>query len=207
MSYILDALKKSEQKRRQGTVPDLLTVHESPGEKPRKQPWGTYVVVSLLLVGGLVSVWLYKVRPGVTLSAQVQVPAAPPQPVQVAVPVQTPATAAVVQPVQRETVPPVAARVPVRETERIVEAREPRTPSKQTVMKESELPSAIQQELPRIDIAAHFYDADPAARIVSMRGNVLHEGQYVAAGLKLEKITPEGVILNYKDYRFFRPAF
>lgn len=205
MSFILDALKKSEQKRRQGAVPDLLTVHERPADKPRKQSRVLYIVVSVLLVSGLVSVLLYKVHPGMTSNTQVH--AAPPQPAPIAVPVQAPATAAPVQPVQKEILPHAAAQVPVREEERNIEVPESRPASKQIVLKESELPPAIQQELPGINISAHFYDADPAARIVSIHGNVMHEGQYVAEGLKLEKITPEGVILDYKDYRFFRPVF
>ncbi|NCN23775.1 MAG: general secretion pathway protein GspB, partial [Gallionella sp.] len=32
----------------------------------------------------------------------------------------------------------------------------------------------------------------------------LHEGEIVVPGLKLEQITPEGVVLSYKGYRFQR---
>jgi general secretion pathway protein B len=156
------------------------------------------------------------------------VQAAPPQPVQTASPVPEPATAGVAQqPVQTETSsydkgqrempPPVAARIPAREAARTVvdnaasgartQPREAQSASKQALLREYELPPAIQQEIPKITISAHFYDADPSASIVSIRGNVMHEGQEVAAGLKLERITPEGVILNYKYYRFYRPVF
>lgn len=207
MSYILEALKKAEQKRRQGAVPDLLTVHDRPADKPGKQHAWIYIAASLLLAGGMVSAVLYKVLPGMTPNTRV--PAVPPQPVQTALPVQAPAVPAPAQPVDREVARPAPVRQPLPdEAVRKVDLPDQRRASKLTaVLKESELPLAIQQELPRINISAHFYDADPAARIVSVRGNVLHEGQEVAAGLKLEKITPEGVVLSYKDYHFFRSAF
>lgn len=207
MSYILEALKKAEQKRRQGAVPDLLTVHDRPADKPGKQYAWIYIAASLLLAGGMVSAVLYKVLPAMT--SNTRVPAAPPQPAQIALPVQAPAAPVPAQHVGRETARPATVQQPLPdETVRKVDLPDQRQASKQTVvLKESELPLAIQQELPRINISAHFYDADPAARIVSVRGNVLHEGQEVAAGLKLEKITPDGVVLSYKDYHFFRSAF
>ncbi len=66
----------------------------------------------------------------------------------------------------------------------------------------SELPPSVQQALPGITISAHFYDNLPASRVVSINGRVMHEGQPVAAGLVLERITPEGIILNYQGSRF-----
>jgi hypothetical protein len=33
---------------------------------------------------------------------------------------------------------------------------------------------------------------------------MLHEGEYVASGLRLEQITPDGMIFSYKGYRFSR---
>jgi len=49
MSYILDALKKSERERPPGAVPDLFTVH---GPQPPAQSWPTraIIVVAMLLV-------------------------------------------------------------------------------------------------------------------------------------------------------------
>lgn len=227
MSYILDALKKSEQKRRQGTVPDLLTVHDRPAAGPRKRASWHYILPGVLLLGAVImTAWLYSSRPGMSYTARVQ--SSQPQSGQIASPVPAPEAArAPEQPVQteaasddkgqRETPPPVAARIPAREVKRNVidnaapgarkQPGEARATSKQALLREYELPPAIQQEIPKIAISAHFYDADPSASIVSVHGNVVHEGQDVAAGLKLEKITPEGVILNYKYYRFYRPVF
>lgn len=56
MSYILDALKKSEQQRRRGEVPRLQ--NELPPPSPRKRRlWPVVLVVLALLGGGLAAWW------------------------------------------------------------------------------------------------------------------------------------------------------
>jgi len=222
MSYILDALKKSEQKRRQGAVPDLLTVHDRPASETGKRVWWPYLLSGALLLGAaMVTAGLYRAHQDISYKAPVPMQATPPQYPQTALPTASPvqahATAGLAQPVQTETSSPAAVRMPDREadmkvvdkpaSEALIQHREVQSASKQAVLREYELPPAIQQEIPKINISAHFYDSDPSARIVSIHGNVIHEGQDVAAGLRLERITPDGVILNYRDYRFYRPAF
>ena len=57
MSYILDALKKSEKERQRGTVPDVLTVQDvTKGEPKKRQVW-PYVVLAVLLLNAVVLAW------------------------------------------------------------------------------------------------------------------------------------------------------
>jgi general secretion pathway protein B len=57
MSFILDALKKSEAERRQGEVPRLQNEPFSPA--PRRRPiWPFLLVLALLLNGGVFGWWL-----------------------------------------------------------------------------------------------------------------------------------------------------
>lgn len=60
MSFILDALKKLEQKRQHGPVPGLLTVHEHsmPEEVKRRPVWQYFIIVALLLNAGILTIWL-----------------------------------------------------------------------------------------------------------------------------------------------------
>jgi len=59
MSFILDALKKLEQKRNQESVPDLLTVHASPVKKPQKRLiWLSMIVLALFINAGILLAWL-----------------------------------------------------------------------------------------------------------------------------------------------------
>ena len=68
----------------------------------------------------------------------------------------------------------------------------------------SELPLAIQQELPPLSISVHAYSGKAAERLVGINGRLLHEGDDAAPGLRLEQITPEGMILSYKGLNFRR---
>jgi len=54
MSYILDALKKSEKERQRGTAPDLLTVQETVlPEKKKRRVWPYIIFAVLVLSMGL----------------------------------------------------------------------------------------------------------------------------------------------------------
>ena len=57
MSYILDALKKSEKDRRQGTLPDMLSVHDIVAERPKKRLVWVYLLVTALFMNAGVLVW------------------------------------------------------------------------------------------------------------------------------------------------------
>ncbi|MBA4372361.1 MAG: hypothetical protein C0402_05815 [Thermodesulfovibrio sp.] len=58
MSYILDALKKSEQERQRGTVPDLLTVQEEVLQTPVQRFRWQYVAAAAIVLGAGIAVWL-----------------------------------------------------------------------------------------------------------------------------------------------------
>ena len=66
------------------------------------------------------------------------------------------------------------------------------------------MPAAIQQELPALNITVHAYSARPADRMVGINNSMLREGASVAPGLKLDEITPDGMVFSYKGYRFKR---
>ncbi len=57
MSYILDALKKSEKERKRGTVPDVLTVQEQLSYERRKRNIWPYLIAIALLVNAGILLW------------------------------------------------------------------------------------------------------------------------------------------------------
>lgn len=76
MSYILDALKKSEEERQRGEIPGLQTVQTNPVSKPHRGSYWPYVLMTALLFNaGIVLWWL---RPWHSDQAPRAVPAAPP---------------------------------------------------------------------------------------------------------------------------------
>jgi len=67
-----------------------------------------------------------------------------------------------------------------------------------------ELPHSIRQELPSMQISLHLYSTRPKNSFVSVNSRMLQEGEDVAPGIRLEQITPDGMIFSYKGYRFRR---
>lgn len=57
MSYILDALKKSERERQRGEVPDVMTVQNSPAVQQKRRRMWPYVIATVLLLSSGVFVW------------------------------------------------------------------------------------------------------------------------------------------------------
>lgn len=59
MSFILDALKKLEEKRHNETAPDLMTIHTESRSKQVKRPLLAYLLVAVLLLNAVVlAAWL-----------------------------------------------------------------------------------------------------------------------------------------------------
>ena len=74
----------------------------------------------------------------------------------------------------------------------------------QRVITMGELPVSIREELPSMQISLHLHSTRPKNSFVSINGRMLQEGEDVAPGIRLEQITPDGMIFGYKGYRFRR---
>jgi general secretion pathway protein B len=229
MSYILDALKKSDQQRQRGTTPTLPSA-QATVSAPKQSSYVHYgVLAAVLLCAGIAIGWLYpwqEEQPARAAEPIAAKPATPdtnqasltPRPDQVAMaetpeqklPTPSPAPAApVIAP--KEPVIPVAAeqeqKLPVQSpapAAPVISPKEPAIPiaAEQKATTLSELPVAIQQELPAMKIQLHSYSNKSVNSIVSINSRMMKEGESLAPGLRLEQITPDGVILSYKGYRF-----
>lgn len=54
MSYILDALKKSEKERRRGSIPDPLTIQETPPHRQKRRALWPYLIMGALILNAAV---------------------------------------------------------------------------------------------------------------------------------------------------------
>ena len=201
MSYILDALRKSDLQRQHGMAPTLQGTTLLARTHAHVPAWVYGVLAILLIAAGIGIGWVrpwQSDKPVQELSpsapAQMREPAAtPPVAIDSVVARQAPARQDET-PARRAPPPPVAAeRAPA--SADIAQVK---------VIAWSELPAAIQQELPALNITVHAYSARPADRMVGINNSMLREGASVAPGLKLDEITPDGMVLSYKGYRFKR---
>jgi general secretion pathway protein B len=69
-----------------------------------------------------------------------------------------------------------------------------------------DLPSPVRDSLPRMAVSMLIYSAKPGDRYININGAKMHEGQEVAAGLKVEEITPDGAVFSYQGMRFYKPV-
>ncbi|MEM7053183.1 MAG: general secretion pathway protein GspB [Pseudomonadota bacterium] len=64
-----------------------------------------------------------------------------------------------------------------------------------------ELPLAVRQDLPDLDVAVHVFANDPANRFVLINGERYGEGDRLAPGIVLDEITREGAMVDFRNYR------
>jgi general secretion pathway protein B len=213
MSYILDALRKSDQMRRRGAAPTLLLGQAPPAAAKRPALLSYGLPALVLLAAGIAIGWLRPWEPEPVVPVPVEVEAKPAAPEEI----QAPALRAETAPAPKAiAAPPVRAAATAQPQAGVgtkrrsappkAVAKQPeRTPAPAPMVTTmSELPVAIQQALPAMSITVHAYSDKAADRLVGINDRLLHEGEEVAPGLRLEQITPDGMVLSYKGYRFRR---
>ena len=241
MSYILDALRKSDQLRQRGAAPTLM-LGQAVAPEPKQPAMLYYGLFALALLGAGIAIgWLRPWQPApmpappapevAAAKNPVMEPAPPPDraqtPVQELKPPQLPQLAApAVRPAPVSVAPAkpqararVEPKVPAPPPKPRAEAPQRAATSAQErgpanaavgapapapVLAMSDLPLAIQQELPPMSISVHAYSGKAGDRLVGINNRLLHEGQEDAPGLKLEQITPDGMILSFRGYSFRR---
>ncbi|MBK7662423.1 MAG: general secretion pathway protein GspB [Sterolibacteriaceae bacterium] len=229
MSYILDALKKSEAQRHAGTIPTVVAPHGAPIESPRTGRLGTlgWIVAALAMVLG--AAWWarqYLERPAHDVTAS---PAAPVAPIPAPARAENAAAPGSGESARGgEAIPrlKLAISLPTREQP----AREPvgesspaattasappppvtvapapaqeAAPPRATLLLYGELPPTIRQALPPL-VVGGFAAGDSGGNMAMVDDRLVHEGEELAPGIRVEKILPDRVEFSYKGYRFRR---
>ncbi len=216
MSYILDALKKSEKERRRGTLSDLLTIQEVTIKKEKKHHiWQYLLIFALILNAGVLVWWLgYRETDKKNIFEQQNISKETrqyqPKPLNSKIVNSESKTSASKEIVsssieRKESGDDIAQKKQIslstqnssqKNSEKII------VPNRNKIYNLNELPSSIQEVLPPLKITISLYSDDPALRMVKIGDKMLHEGEYLSDGLKLDSITTEDVIFSYKGFRF-----
>lgn len=184
MSYILDALKKSDQERQQNNGPNLQSVHRQQPVIKASSSKLWWLVVLLLLIIAVFSSWFYftlsKPAPSVIAEQPVPVTQAP----------------SLSQQSQTNTPTKTLAPTEVANNEALM--------NEALILVEFwELPDPVQQQIPPMTFSFHVYSENPVRRTIIINKQRVREGSTVSAGLVLEEITPQGVILNWQQTHRF----
>jgi general secretion pathway protein B len=223
MSYIFEALKKLEQKRQREGVSRLLMVTTETARERKKWPlWPIPVLSALLLLNAGLMIWWVRPwaphdkptpTPAVYEKGTSEVPESTPraakeqeQPSDVKKVAGPKASTVSATPAVNKEAPDIsrAEQAPARRPNR----SEPRVRSESPAVADGrvfdlkELPPAIKNSLPGLKISAHYYTVEPQSRFTRINEQTVREGQTLDSGVKLEEITPEGVVLSRQGYRF-----
>jgi general secretion pathway protein B len=219
MSYILDAIRKSDLQRQRSAAPTLLTAHTET-DAPRPPLAAIYAAgaAALLAAGIAIGWWRPWAAPPVEPPATAPVAAGPAPPAIVVVPIASPSrfehevviakppapAPATVAPILAPTNPAPQLAPPAAPALSPVDRATVDASGEAKTLNFADLPPSIQQEIPRLSVSVHAYSSQPKNRLVTIDDRMLHEGENVVPGLKLEQITPDGLIFSYKGYRFRR---
>lgn len=224
MSYILDALRKSESERRQGRVPDLGQQVQWIHKPKKRAPTALVWVVAALFLNAAVLAYVFwptpaEKRPTAEPAATGSTEPAPVSEEQEIQSGQTPRPEIAARPETdaRETVGETPAVEPNRAEQASVSERptiivpskdrlqrttEPARPSSGDVPHLVEMPLEFQKSIPDLMFNSHIYASDPASRRVMINNNYLKAGDSFS-GLRVEQITEQGVVLS-RNGRLFR---
>jgi general secretion pathway protein B len=64
------------------------------------------------------------------------------------------------------------------------------------------LPTNVQARASALEVTAHIYSSDPQLRLVKVNNVTQYEGDQIPVGFRLVSITETGLILDFERYRF-----
>ena len=204
MSYILDALRRSEAERKQGQVPDLVApLHMIPARRASQARWPWIVGGGLLLNAGVLAVIFWPDAPHTMAPAtppSTPAPAVQAAPVVIpeAPPVDLPVVAVTAPVVEPQAQPVVPVPAPVSPAPVSTPPPIPNEPVFQTI---AALPLDMQRRIPDLRFNSHIYSSMASARRVMINSILLREGDRFS-GMQLLEITPEGIVLSLDGLPF-----
>jgi general secretion pathway protein B len=230
MSFILDALKKSEIERQRQSAPGLIDARPS----PRRSRMPLWVAILCTLLGVNLLALTYVVVRKSAAPAPVSRPAAAPQAAAAAPEArpfspldgapeyapEIPVAPAAVAPMAATPTPDAAPSEPRpahrappgnADADALPRAGPELTDAEANAETDEVLPTISQvslsgaQALPELHLDVHVYATQPADRFVYINMRKYHEGAKLQEGPTVERIRRDGVVLNDQGVRFLLP--
>jgi general secretion pathway protein B len=218
MSFILDALKKSELERQRQTVPGLMDTRL--GARRRTLPRWAIALGVLLAINLLVLTYVLMRRSTVAPQASQSVqtssrvkpdaplPAAPaPAPEHFSPLDAAPVYAPEIPVAAAADTPGVATPAvhPTRRADPVLSNEDTQADNQEVLPSISELSLSGAQALPDLHLDVHVYATRATERFVYINMRKYHDGSALQEGPTGERIRRDGVVLNYQGLRFILP--
>jgi len=220
MSYILDALKKADQERSLGEVPDLEAAHWGERRRKRAYRW-VWIVAALLLINGVLLYLLLDrdedlISDAGVMPESIDTKTVTPVPrAEKAVvsqsrdkarprePVYVPPVAPIRSPAPRVRQLPSAPSTAVVDPAPVYAPPAPSQPTATSDVPEwNDLSLEFRSGLSMPSIDVHVYSDDPGRRFILMDLQKYREGETLGNGAVLEEILPGSIQLYYQGRRF-----
>jgi general secretion pathway protein B len=207
MSFILDALKKSEIERQRQTTPGLIETAVAP-RRSRVALW-LIVLGALLAINFAVLLFVLlrgSAPPAVPRVAAAKPPATAPATSEHFSPMDAPVYAPEI-PVAQKPAPtpaPVPHAAPRPELPPPAAAEEDKAENAELLPLISEVDLGA-VGVPELHLDVHVYATKPAERFVYINMRKYHEGAALEEGPVIERIRRDGVVLSFHGVRFLLP--
>jgi general secretion pathway protein B len=230
MSFILDALKKSEIERQRQSQPGLM---DTPSAQPRRRLplWavllGVLLAINIIVLGVMLMrsgapavAPTPKKRPEAAAVAEANAPAvadhfsplgqppvyAPEIPVTAdGASAGTSATLAAPLAAPSSSAQRSAPRPALRRPDPVLIDEDAKADNEEVLPSINEISLTGAQALPELHLDVHVYATKPADRFVYINMRKYHEGNSLPEGPLVEHIRRDGVVLNYRGLRFILP--
>lgn len=195
MSYLLDALRKSEEERlknqkRPARAGFTFIRDEAPSRKS-KNIFGlilTSFMLAIALILGAGWWWSQSDTAVSDVSATAE-----------------PFTAPGADMVKDKSPPPIPVQKTIPQPPSVVaektQAEPPALPLAE-IPYLTEMSIDFQQKIPRLQFSGHVYSPEPSLRLIMINDAVIREGGLIEAELVLEEITTDGVVISLSGTRF-----
>lgn len=217
MSFILDALRKSDAERQRGAAPGLADVRYAT-HRARRNIWIPLLAIVLAANIGFMA-WLWYERPAGSAAVDAAEPvsvatpavrASAPEPAVRALAREATPVAPVVAPEVESDLPlplPAAQPPEPQATAAPLPDAEPSPPVSKIISAPAlpnieQLIAAGRMDLPLLNLDLLVYNDTPSVRFVVINGRKYREGERLTEGPTLESITPDGVVLANQGQRF-----
>lgn len=197
MSYILDALRRSEQERARADLP-LQAVLGLGAPAVGRRRWLLWAAAGAVAINLAALAWL--LRQPSQQPAPATVAAGPASPVSAPAPSLPPLTSPVSLAELAGSQNTVPLLLPAAATPEPAAAKPAAAMAYAPEL--ASLPESFRRGVPPIPVSIHVYAADAAARFVMVNLRRYGEGAELPGGPRIERITPDGLILLYQGQRF-----
>lgn len=217
MSYILEALKKSERERQTDEIPTISPYNTTSAAQSKQAAYQTGIIIALFAVAfAALAYWkldsnsthqdpALQAQPQPQPQTQPQIQNQTPPQIQPSL-TQEQKTPAIKPPALSTSAPQVSKAQVISSQPRASIFSEASPLAHTNAISLFDMPNHFQQQIPALHYASHWYAAKPQSRNVIINNRSLKEGDWINASIQIREIAQHHVTLKSQQTLFSLPA-